>query len=481
MLNRFSARFPGQIAILHSQLTPAQKNYEWQRIQDGSAKILIGARSSLFCPIPNLRLIIIDEEHDSSFKQDSKLRYHARSAATMLAQKKDIPIILGSATPSLESWAHCQTGKYHYYSLTQRARTVTPPSITIVDLKQSKTNLALPSWMSATLFEEIQATLNNSEQVALFLNRRGTASIVFCDSCGYHYGCPNCDIALTLHNQRMLVCHYCEYQQPLGVSCPSCKEGVPKPYGLGTEQIEADLHSVFPNAKLARVDRDEVTNVAHLEEIIDLVERREIDILIGTQMIAKGLDFPSLKLVGFVMADIGLQLPDFRAQERGCQLLFQMAGRSGRHALNQAQAGKVVIQTFNPSNPIFSKVLEHDYNSFLNEELERRSELLYPPMGRMALFQIEAKTLKAAETASLKLRDYTLFASASYRETLAIQVLGPIPAPIPKIRNTYRYQLIVKSHTSVPLSQICRWATLELNKLKLRVTIHVDVDPQHLL
>jgi primosomal protein N' (replication factor Y) len=279
----------------------------------------------------------------------------------------------------------------------------------------------------------------------------------------------------------MLVCHYCGYQQSLGNNCPSCLEGIPRPYGFGTEQIEIDLKTLFPQARIARIDRDEISNVTHLEKIIKLVENREIDILIGTQMMAKGLDFPSLKLVGFVNADIGLQMPDFRAQERGSQLLFQMAGRSGRHATQQEEIGKVVVQTYNPQNPIFLTVLEQDYVSFLNEELERRRELMYPPIGRMALFQIESKTINYCESAALKLRDLSLFASKSYREEFKVQVLGPIPAPIPKIRNHFRYQLILKSDKTVPVSKICKWVLLEFNKLKLRVTVHVDVDPYHLI
>jgi primosomal protein N' (replication factor Y) len=481
MLNRFSARFPHQIAILHSQLTPAQKNYEWQRVQNKSAKILIGARSALFCPIPELKLIVLDEEHDPSFKQDSKLRYHARSAAIMLAKNKNIPIVLGSATPSLESWYQVKKKKYTYHQLNYRAKTQTTAKIELIDMRQKDPGSKLPSWLSQRLFNEMKYSLNRDEQVALFLNRRGTASIVFCDSCGFHYGCPNCDIALTLHQQKMLVCHYCNYQQLLGNKCSSCHEGTPKPYGLGTEQIETDLISLFPSARIVRIDRDEIQSVTHLEEIIQSIEKREVDILIGTQMIAKGFDFPSLKLVGFVLADIGLQLPDFRAQERACQLLFQMAGRSGRHSLGEDDAGKVLIQTYNPDNFVFTKVIENLYTSFMDEELERRSELNYPPSGRMVLFHLESKTQKTAERAALKLRELLLFATRRYRESSGLQVLGPTPATISKIRNQFRYHLIVKSDLEIPISKISRWAFLELNKLKLRVTTHVDVDPQHLL
>jgi len=481
MLNRFSARFPNQIAILHSQLTPAQKNYEWHRVQNKDAKILIGARSALFCPIPDLRLVILDEEHDSSFKQDTKLRYHARSAAIMLAKNKNIPVVLGSATPSLESWYQIKQQKYVYHHLNFRAKTHTTPKIELIDMRQKDFASKLPNWLSQRLFKEIQSSLNQDQQVALFLNRRGTASIVFCDSCGFHYGCPNCDIGLTLHQQKMLVCHYCNYQQPLGNKCPSCYEGIPKPYGLGTEQIESDLISLFPTARIARIDRDQIQNLTQLDEMIQSIEKREIDIIIGTQMIAKGLDFPSLKLVGFVLADIGLQLPDFRAQERACQLLFQMAGRSGRHSVGDEDSGRVLIQTYNPNNPIFPNVLDQVYTPFLDDELKRRSELNYPPCGRMVLFHLESKTQRGVEYAALKLRDILLFATRRYRENFRLQVLGPTPAAISKIRNQFRYHLIVKSDPEIPISKICRWALVELNKLKLRVTTHADVDPQHLL
>jgi primosomal protein N' (replication factor Y) (superfamily II helicase) len=483
MLNRFSSRFPEEVAILHSQLTPAQRISQWQKVTTGSAKVLIGARSCLFCPIPSLKLIIIDEEHDSSFKQDSKLRYHGKNAAIMLGKIKNIPVVLGSATPSLESWVLAQGSHYHYYSLKKKAKAHTGPRIEIIDLKKKESLRPshLPSWMSHQLYKEMTAVLEKKDQVALFLNRRGTASTVFCDSCGFCHHCPNCDVTLTLHHKKMLLCHYCGYQESLQKHCPSCKVGVSKPYGLGTEQIEADLLLLFPHARLARIDRDEITHLSQLEDVITSIEKREIDILIGTQMIAKGLDFPGLRLVGFVLADIGLHTPDFRAQEKSCQLLFQMAGRSGRHASRAEDAGQVLIQTYRPSNTVFEKVVTQDYSSFLEEEKLRRSELSYPPFGRIALFILESKKQKDLEERAFHLKKLVSFSSKKYIETFKLQILGPAPSPIYKMNNTFRYQLIIKADSKVPLSKICHWCLQQISKVKSRVTIYVDIDPQHLI
>lgn len=482
MIQRFSARFGQDIAIIHSQLTPAQRQQEWLKATSGEAKIIIGARSALFCPLPNLKLIIIDEEHDTSFKQDTKLRYHARNAAIKLSQIKQIPIILGSATPSLETLQNVNLGKYFIHRLTQRAKTNFPADIQIIDMRAKKSaKSSLPNWLSSELYLSIQSVLEQGNQCALFLNRRGFSSIVFCDSCGYHYECPNCDIALTLHHGNMMLCHYCGYQESLHEHCPSCKEGTPKPYGIGTEQIEADLMQLFPDKKIARIDRDEITHIQQLEDTIKKIESGEFHILVGTQMIAKGLDFPNLKLVGFVLADIGLQTPDFRAQEKALQLLRQMTGRAGRHATSAEQAGKVLIQTYQPDNSLFQFIQDSQSLIFESQELINRQELMYPPYGKIAVFQFQGRDLSLVQQGChflVKSLNHVI-ETKDYRSD--VHILGPVEAPIARLRNKYRYQVILKVATHVPLSAICKWALVSISKQKINIEVHVDVDPQHLL
>lgn len=482
MIQRFSARFGQDIAIIHSQLTPAQRQQEWEKATSGKARIIIGARSALFCPLPKLKLIIIDEEHDTSFKQDTKLRYHARNAAIKLAQIKQIPIILGSATPSLETLHNVTLGKYHIHKLTKRAKTNFPADIQIVDMRiKNAPSANLPNWLSSELYLNIQNVLEQGNQCALFLNRRGFSSIVFCDSCGYHYECPNCDIALTLHQGNMMLCHYCGYQESLQEHCPSCKEGLPKPYGVGTEQIESDLSQLFPHKQIARIDRDEITHIQQLEETIKKIELGEYHILVGTQMIAKGLDFPNLKLVGFVLADIGLQMPDFRAQEKALQLLRQMTGRAGRHALSADQAGKVLIQTYQPENPLFQFIQDSQSLEFEAQELTNRQELMYPPFGKIAVFQIQGRDLSLVQQGCHFLVKAITSAIQSKPYQPDIHILGPVEAPIARLRNKFRYQVILKVSLDVPLSAICKWALIHINKQKINIEVHVDVDPQHLL
>lgn len=482
MLDRFSARFPEQISLLHSQLTPAKKRAQWWRAHESNHSILIGARSALFCPLPQLGLIIIDEEHDSSFKQDTKLRYHARNAAIMLGKMANIPVILGSATPSGESWLNCQEGKYQIHTLKKRARALISPEIQLIDMKKHKENKTLPSWLSPQLFEHILLTLNKKDQVALFLNRRGLASVLFCDECGYHKECPNCDISLTLHHNNMLVCHYCSYQESKPSHCPSCKEGVLSPFGLGTEQIESDLKQLLPEARIARIDRDEVSHISQLENTIKQVEKREIDVLIGTQMISKGLDFPSLKLVGFILADIGLHAPDFRSQEKVFQLLQQMAGRAGRHAQSEDEKGRVLVQTYFPEHPLFNFLLLDNYSEFMRDELSNRAELNYPPHGKLAAFQIQGRNQEKVHETANRLHHIFQVGLKSSPYQLKIQILGPAQAPLSRLRNKFRYHLIIKTDQDVPLSKICHWAHTEITKkIDSGIDVYVDIDPQHLI
>jgi primosomal protein N' (replication factor Y) len=403
LIQRFSRRFGDKIAALHSQLTDRERTTQWWDIIEGRKRILVGARSALFCPIQNLGLIIVDEEHEPSYKQDEKLKYNGRDAAVMLAKQADCPIVLGSATPSLETWKNAVEKKYHLHTLKNRVANRSLPDMLVVDLREEKASEEaqklkeekyshLPFWMSPLLFEKMRSTLDDGYQAALFLNRRGVAQMVLCPACGHTRECPNCDINLTLHHHTHLVCHYCDYHESLKNKCPDCSEGHLEAMGLGTELLENDLAKLFPDKKIARADRDEIQTRTDLEDLILGMEEGTIDILVGTQMIAKGLDFPKLKLVGLVLADVGFNLPDFRATERSFQLITQMSGRSGRHVKPGESPGTVVIQTYNPEHESLVFAQKHDFEGFAQQELNNRSALSYPPVGKLLGFRLQEFT-----------------------------------------------------------------------------------------
>lgn len=495
LVQRFARRFgPDKIAALHSQLTDRERTNQWWDIVEGRKSILIGARSALFCPVPDLDLIIVDEEHEPSFKQEEKLKYNARDAAVMMGKLKNCPVILGSATPSLESWRNAQEGRYQLHYLKSRVAGRSLPDVEVVDLRRKKdadsdaprktvvaNDTSLPFWLSTELYEKMNIVLDAGDQAALFLNRRGVAQTVICPACGYTCECPNCDINLTLHAGSHLICHYCDYHENLKQRCPDCKEGDLEAIGLGTELLENDLKRLFPDKNIARADRDEIQNRAELENLISEMESGEIDILVGTQMIAKGLDFPKLKLVGLVLADVGFNLPDFRATERSFQLMTQMSGRSGRHVAPGELPGMVVIQTFNTQHEsiLFSK--NNDYEGFAAHELQVRGQLNYPPIGRLVGFRIqgprkdrahEAARLLARRAQSLKLQ------SPHYH---TVEVLGPAEAPLAKLRGQFRYHLLVKASSAQIANSFSRQILGNEDWLPAGTKILVDIDPMSLL
>ncbi len=469
LLLRFSKRFGKKIAVLHSSLTPREKTNQWWSVQNQEKRILIGTRSALFCPIPNLDLIIIDEEHESSFKQESGFRYHARDAAIVRARFENCKILLGSATPSLESWVNAQEGKYHLHKMENRFSTHGLPQIEIIDLKNKTNEKDIPDWMSEELFKALEACQERKEQAALFLNRRGVAPTILCEACGSRKECPNCSISLTLHGRRHLICHYCSYHENLEDNCPECGTAELKPLGLGTEKMEVDLSNLFPQARIFRVDRDEVTTREHMEEFIIKMERQEIDILIGTQMIAKGLDFPNLTLVGIVLADLSFNLPDFRAAEKSFQLLLQMSGRSGR---NQ-KPGRVIVQTYNPQHAAIQKLISHDLVGFLSEEQKSREELSFPPFGRLALLKIQSQHRRRAEEAAQALIQKARRSLEG--SNLSINVLGPCEAPIFKLNGKYRFHILIKGPRSVLLNTFC--SKLIESSSAPGVKTLLDIDP----
>lgn len=484
LVSRFAKRFGNQVSLLHSQLTDRERTQFWWDMVEGDKKILIGARSAMFCPIPNLGLIVVDEEHESSFKQDEKLKYHGRDAAIMLGKFLSCPVILGSATPSFESWNNVLQGKYFLHRLTKRVGTAVLPDIEIVDLKESKERsqeLALPFWLSENLFNEILSHLESQNQVALFLNRRGMSQTVICPACGHTKECPNCDIKLTLHAHNHLTCHYCDYHESFKKKCPDCKEGEFEPLGIGTEAVENDIKKFFPQARVARVDRDEIQNRQDLESVIERMENNEIDILIGTQMISKGLDFPNLKLVGLILADIGFNLPDFRSGERSFQLITQMSGRAGRHVKENEKPGKVILQTFNPENESITYALRSDFEGYAQFDLNNRQMLDYPPFGKIVSFRVQSKKMAEALDVVKKLafRCHSLIEkNEKYAE---MEILGPAESPIFKIRGDFRYQLLVKSKNKNLVNQFVKQVLHNEKWVPSAVRIITDVDPQSML
>ncbi|MCB0348984.1 MAG: primosomal protein N' [Bdellovibrionales bacterium] len=472
LIYRFAKRFGNELAVIHSQLTDRERTNQWWRIASGEAKILIGARSALFCPIPNLGLIVIDEEHEGSYKQEEKLKYHARDAAIVLAQKTNIPIILGSATPSLETWYNATTGKYKLHKLKERINNVSLPEIYILDLKQNKTD-DLPFWMTPVLFEKISDRLEKGEQCALFLNRRGMAPSVVCNQCGAKKDCPNCAVTLTLHSKSHLHCHYCDYHENYKEECSECTVGEMIPLGLGTEKVEEDIGRLFPTARLARADRDEIDKRENMEDLIDDMMNNKIDILIGTQMIAKGLDFPNLSLVAIVLADVGFNIQDFRANERSFQLITQVSGRAGRHQIK----GEVILQTYNVEHPVLKFVESASYELFAEQELEFRRELFYPPYSKLACLRLQGLNKAAVINLAEQIRQFLERLVASNPTFEEVRILGPSEAPLSKLRGKFRYQILLKashaSHLSYLIQQLQNQTALQSPGTK----VLIDIDP----
>lgn len=480
LVNRFAERFGDQISVIHSQLTDRERTNQWWDIVSGKKRILIGARSALFCPIQNLGLIVVDEEHEPSYKQDEKLKYNGRDSAIVLARFHNCPIVLGSATPSLETWKNVQDGKYHMHKLANRVANRALPQVEVVDLRKMEKGTNIPYWMSEQLFTALTETLERKDQAALFLNRRGVANIVLCPDCGYTYECPNCDVTLTLHGQNHLVCHYCDYHESMKIECPSCKVGQISQMGLGTELLEKDIHQLFPQARIARADRDEIQNRQDMEELISQMESGEIDVLIGTQMIAKGLDFPKLNLVGLVLADVGFNFPDFRATERSFQLITQVSGRAGRHVKPGDPPGRVIIQTYNPDHPCLG-FSANDFEGFANFELTQRAPLAYPPIGKLISLRIQGTQLPRVSEAARLLSDRSRQLKTRSQNYETIEVLGPAEAPLAKLRGNYRYHLLLKGLDHKLLNAFCHQILGDQAWVPSGVKISVDVDPLHLL
>ncbi|MEZ4366965.1 MAG: primosomal protein N' [Kofleriaceae bacterium] len=463
---RFAARFGAEVAILHSGLSERDRLAEWQRLRRGRARIAVGARSAVFAPVADLGVIVVDEEHDGSFKQEEGVRYWARDVALVRAQRAGAVCVLGSATPSLESFHGAALGRHRLLTLTERPTPRPLPTVEVIDLR-----VHLPDaegMLSAPLAEAIGGALAAGDQVILFLNRRGFATFVLCTACGAASRCPNCSVSLTYHQlQDRLLCHYCGHGERVAEVCPACKtRGKIERKGLGTERVAAAMSARFPTARVARLDRD-VASGARAEAILARVARREVDLLVGTQMVTKGHDFPGVTLVGVLCADTGLSLPDFRGAERTFQLLTQVAGRAGRGE----RAGRVVIQTYRPTEPAVACAARHDYRGFYEVELAARAELRYPPHGRLVAVRIDGPVPAAvAETAER----LTALALAAGRDQ-EVTVLGPVAAPLSRLRGRTRWQLWLRGPDRAALRRVVR--ALRGLEVPPQIRVGVDVDP----
>jgi primosomal protein N' (replication factor Y) len=436
---RLRARFGDALAVLHSALRPAERILQWQRLHTGSAPIAVGARSALFAPLENLGVIVIDEEHDGAYKNEEGFRYHARDLAARRTASAGCPLVLGSATPALETRHAAEQGRVRLLSLPRRIAGRPLPAVEIVDLARERADLprGRKLVLSRVLRRAMAEVLAEGGQTILFLNRRGFSTRVLCFDCGWAARCPHCDIALVYHARAgSLRCHYCEHQEKPPEACGGCGAPETALLGIGTERLEEEVRAAFPEARIARLDRDAAARRGHAQKVLADLRARRLDVLVGTQMVAKGHDFPGVRLVGVVAADVGLHMPDFRAAERTFQLLTQVAGRAGR----DATPGRVVIQTFVPDHYAIRPVREHDYEAFYAEEIAQRAALGLPPFRRLVQALCTSEDEKAAQRAA---EDLARAADAAAAGADDYARLGPAPAPLAKLRGRYRVQLLV--------------------------------------
>jgi primosomal protein N' (replication factor Y) len=473
--DRFRARF-GSVAVLHSHLTPAERHDQWRQIAAGRVGVVVGARSAIFAPTPRLGLIVIDEEHETSFKQATAPRYHARDVAEWIAREEGVPLVLGSATPSLETFHRCMQGDWKMCRLADRVGGSQLPPVINVDLRDPKSRSR--GAVSPRLAAGIKWALDSGGQVMLLLNRRGFATHVQCRACGHTARCPQCDLALTLHQPgNRGICHGCGLVTRLPANCPDCSAPHLVHRGTGTQRLEEEVRGLFPGVRVARMDTDTMRSRGSHERTLDAFRAREIDILVGTQMIAKGLDFPTVMLVGVVHADAALHLADFRAAERTCQLVTQVAGRSGRGTLG----GRVVVQTSTPDHPAIVAAAKHDYEAFVRSELPIRQALVYPPFGCVVRFVVRSIDEQAAMNWAGHIADrLRKEVAASGAAAAGVRVLGPAPAPIARLRDRFRWHLQMQGGDGDILRNIVRRATATLQTPDSVAWI-IDVDPVEML
>ena len=477
MERRFRARFGERIAVLHSGLSAGERYDQWSRILQQNADIAIGTRSAIFAPFNNIGLIVVDEEHDTSYKQESNLRYNARDLAVVRAKLNDCVALLGSATPSLQSYYNASAKNFIEVKLEQRIKSRPLPEIKIVDLRESMGYRGVRRFITPELHQAIKNTLHRQEQVLLFLNRRGFANFALCESCGNPLRCKHCDISLTFHQKaNAFKCHYCGFSRSATSNCDNCGSSDIKKLGLGTEKIEVAINELFPDARVARMDRDTTTRKGSIVKLLKGLRDETIDILIGTQMIAKGHDFPMITLVGIICADLSLSFPDFRAGERTFQLLAQVSGRAGRGA----SPGRVILQTYNPEHFSIMAAKDQDSHSFYTQEMRFRKALNYPPFSRMIQLKISGKDKSKTRDQATHLGDLCrTLKTANPSLYGSVEIMGPIEASLTKIAKRYRWQILLKGISAKALhkfiGQLLSQNPGVFNNYSVRVVI--DVDP----
>ncbi|MFH1288245.1 MAG: primosomal protein N' [bacterium] len=475
IVERFRRRFNNEVAVIHSRLKASERYFEFEKIRNGEVNIVIGVRSAVFAPLKNLGIIIVDEEHDSSYKQTESPKYNARDVALMRAKFENAVCVLGSATPSLESYHKAGKGSYNLLPLTERIEKRPLPKVKIVDLRQEFVKNGKAEIFSDVLKGAISLRLQKKEQVILFINRRGFSNFVLCRECGEVLTCRNCDVSLTFYkNKNIGKCHYCGYQKKIPELCPKCESGYLQNFGFGTEQAEMELKNCFPLAKITRMDLESTRGRESFEDIYKAFLNHEIDILVGTQMVTKGFDFVNVTLVGVISADTNLNLPDFRASERTFQLLTQVAGRAGRGAI----PGDVIVQTYLPEHYAILASKEHDYKRFFKEELSFRKSLNYPPFSFIINIFVKGSKEERVIDASQKLVQALYRGKRNAKTKLVI--LGPAEASISKIKAQYRWQIILKTEVRSFAREVLMSA-IEKTELPKGVTVHFDIDPQGIM
>ena len=468
---RLRSQFGDRVAIFHSSLQRGERFDEWTRVRNGDARVVIGTRSAVFAPVENLGLIVVDEEHESSYRQQKSPYYSGRDTAIVRAQRASATVVLGSATPSLESYYNARNGKYTYLSLPERIGARPMAQASLIDMREVFAESGKPGVFSSQLIDAIRATHQRGEQSIILLNRRGYSSFILCRSCGETVQCPNCDVTLTYHrSERVIVCHYCDHRQAVPSACPHCAKKYIYFVGEGTEQIEEILQQLIPELKIARIDRDTTTQRRRFEKSLNDFSEGRLDTLVGTQMLAKGHDFPNVTLVGVVSVDAGLALADFRAAERTFQLITQVAGRAGRGEL----PGRVLIQTYHPYHYALRHSCAQDYEGFYTEEMRYRQNHSYPPFVALASILVRGQDLNRVREDAHTVRRALDRANADRR----LRILGPAPAPLARLKGEHRFQLLLKSRTRKRLREVVDVSMRQLvsDGLNLR-SINLEIDP----
>ncbi|MDQ6664875.1 MAG: primosomal protein N', partial [Acidobacteriota bacterium] len=473
MAGQFFWRFGDRVAILHSAFSDSERTGQWRRIRSGGASVVVGTRSGVFAPVRDLGLIVVDEEHDQSYKQEETPRYNGRDVAIVRAQSAGACVVLGSATPSLESRYNAQRDKYTLVELPRRIADRPMPRVELIDMREEFLETRQQATFSRKLIEAVELRLAEGEQTMILLNRRGFSSFVACRACGERVQCVNCSLTLTFHRRdRRLLCHYCNYAEKVPSVCPKCQSEHIYFLGIGSEKVEEELHRAFPKARIARLDRDTVSGKRHYETILQGFREHRYDILVGTQMIAKGHDIPNVTLVGVVSADIGLGMPDFRAAERTFQLLTQVAGRAGRGSV----PGVVLVQTINPDHYAVRLAAAQDYQAFYEKELQFRRFMHYPPFSAMANILVRSEKQEDA----LRMSSEMSLHLAPVPEKL--KIMGPAEAPVPRLKAEYRYQFLIKAARRKTLNEFLRRAQDFARARKWNATaLVIDVDPLTLM